>query len=410
MKKLYLLLALALPIAACTPQNVDPENTDPLGTEETVPDPDPEEPQLRPEPEPVIYQEPFLVTSPIFMQFIQNVTYDERDYTYTHVMDEPYAPYGAPGNEDLPPTVPISWEAYPEEGPLTLSLQEGNGEWGFDLELPAGTTSYELSSLVPGKTYSYMVIRNDLDRIVGRGSFTTTGLIHQTYFQPKVRNSRDLGGWTTTDGKRVKYRKLYRGGDLGTSFLNNKGIQEMLRQGIRAELDLREAEDLKGATTSRLGKDISFFNANMKKAYGTLIRDYPEKVAAAFKFTVQCVRDGEPLYFHCSIGRDRTGTMAALFLGLLGVSESDISKEYELLYFSPSDWSLNGGATEFKYSRVYRWAHRYTCDTLWELGGQALGVADNNYNVTFKQRIEAYLLAHGVPQKDIDDFRALMLE
>ena len=102
--------------------------------------------------------------------------------------------------------------------------------------------------------------------------------------------------------------------------------------------------------------------------------------------------------------------MAALFLGLLGVSESDISKEYELLFFSPADWSLNGGATEFTYSRTKQWGHQYTCNVLWELGGTALGAAANDYSVTFAQRIEAYLLSNDVPQADIDDFRSLMLE
>jgi len=254
-----------------------------------------------------------------------------------------------------------------------------------------------------------VVKRDDNGAIVGQGRFETTGLIHQMYFPSNVRNTRDLGGWTTVDGKKVKYRKLFRGGDISSSRLNKKGITAMLNAGIRAEIDLREAEDL-DSQKSRLGDDIAFYNANMSKGYGGLIRDYAGKVAATFEFTVKCLREEKPIYFHCSIGRDRTGTMTALYLGLLGVSESDMSKEYELIFFSPSDWSLNGGATEFTYSRTKKWAHRYTCDTIWELGGQALGVADTDTDVTFKQRAEAYLLANGVSQKDIDDFRSLMLE
>ena len=254
-----------------------------------------------------------------------------------------------------------------------------------------------------------MVTRDDTGAKVGLGSFSTIGLVHQTFFHSKVRNARDLGGWSTTDGKKVKYRQLFRGGEITSSYLNTQGIEEMRREGIRAEIDLREAKDLK-SNTSRLGEDVAFYNADMSKGYGGLIRDYPAKVAATFKFAVKCLREEKPVYFHCSIGRDRTGTMAALFLGLLGVSESDISKEYELLFFSPADWSLNGGKTEFDYSRVKKYGHRYTCDTLWELGGKALGAANNDYTVTFARRIEAYLLSNGVPQQDIDDFRNLMLE
>jgi hypothetical protein len=37
---------------------------------------------------------------------------------------------------------------------------------------------------------------------------------------------------------------------------------------------------------------------------------------------------------HCQGGCDRTGTLSFLLLGLLGVSESDLAKEYELSSFS----------------------------------------------------------------------------
>ena len=365
------------------------------------------QPENHKDPDPVIYQQPFLVTSDIIMQFIQNVTYDERDYSYTHVTDPEYAPYGAPGNADLPPTVPISWELTGDEGPLSLTLDDG--EWSYTQDLSAGTASYELSNLVPGRKYKYKVTRNDTGALVGLGEFETVGLVHQVFFHSKVRNARDLGGWSTTDGKKVKYRKLYRGGDIGSSYLNKTGIKEMLNQGILAELDLREAKDV-NSSKSRLGDDVAFYNADLSKGYGGMIRDYASKVASCFKFVVKCLREDKPVYFHCSIGRDRTGTLAALLYGVLGVSESDISKEYELLFFSPADWSLNGGKTEFDYSRVKQYGLRYACDTIWQLGGKALGVADNNYDVTFKQRAEAYLLANGVPQADIDDFRTLMLE
>lgn len=49
-------------------------------------------------------------------------------------------------------------------------------------------------------------------------------------------------------------------------------------------------------------------------------------------------------------------------------------------------------------------------DTIWSLGGKALGAADSDTSVSFKQRAEAYLLSIGVSQKDIDDLRTLMLE
>ena len=234
-------------------------------------------------------------------------------------------------------------------------------------------------------------------------------MLHLVYYAGKIRNARDLGGWKTTDGKTVKFRKLYRGGLLNGGYLSSDGKKKMLAEGILAELDLREAGD-DASTSSTLGSDILFYNPSIKKAYGTMIRDYPDKVKNSFEFIVRCLREEKPLYFHCSLGRDRTGTITAVILGTLGVSESEMSKEFELLFFSPKDWSLNGGKTEFDYNRTKQWAHKYTCDTIWSLGGKALGVADSDNSVSFRQRVEAYLLSIGVAQKDIDDLRTYMLD
>ena len=42
---------------------------------------------------------------------------------------------------------------------------------------------------------------------------------------------------------------------------------------------------------------------------------------------------GKNLYFHCRIGTDRTGTVAYVLEGLLGVPEEDRVEDYELSFF-----------------------------------------------------------------------------
>lgn len=361
-------------------------------------------------PEPVIIAEPFQVHSEIIEQFLTSVTYDERDYSYTHIFDEPWGAYGAPGELDKPNALELSWESSPEGVPLTLTLKEDESGWTAQYNVKAGATSYSVTNLVPNMSYSYVVkTADENETLVGLGSFRTKGMLHLVYYAGKIRNARDLGGWKTTDGKTVKFRKLYRGGLLNGGYLSSDGKKKMLAEGILAELDLREAGD-DASTSSTLGSDILFYNPSIKKAYGTMIRDYPDKVKNSFEFIVRCLREEKPLYFHCSLGRDRTGTITAVILGTLGVSESEMSKEYELLFFSPKDWSLNGGKTEFDYNRTKQWAHKYTCDTIWSLGGKALGVADSDNSVSFRQRAEAYLLSIGVAQRDIDDLRTYMLD
>ena len=88
-----------------------------------------------------------------------------------------------------------------------------------------------------------------------------------------------------------------------------------------------------------------------------------------------------------------------LLLGVLGVNEGDISKEYEVTQFAPFEWATSGGETTKMTRRVdYRSAANY----IW-----------NNFvgeGETFAQGVEKYLLSIGVAQETITEFRSLMIE
>jgi hypothetical protein len=93
-------------------------------------------------------------------------------------------------------------------------------------------------------------------------------------------------------------------------------------------------------------------------------------------------------------------------MGLLGVREGDIAKEYELTYFAPVGYSVSSSDKQsnpepiFKNTRM-SWVYSDVVPYFWELAGEG----------TFAQGVEKYLLeVAGVSQKDIDDFRNLMLE
>ena len=46
------------------------------------------------------------------------------------------------------------------------------------------------------------------------------------------------------------------------------------------------------------------------------------------------VVNGKSIYFHCRIGADRTGTLAYILEGLLGVVDEERLQDYELTFFS----------------------------------------------------------------------------
>ena len=342
-----------------------------------------------------------LVTDSHVQKYLQEVNYPntnnpdtDAEYNTTRITDYPG---GGPGEADISPKHTIRWTANASAGALDLIVWEG--DWGWKYSLPAGTSSYDLSNLVPGRTYHYQVTSSS-GKTVGQGSFKTRGLLHQVYFEPRGRNGRDLGGWKGLGGKTLAYRKLFRGGAIHGSRTNDKGKAEMRAQGIKAEVDLREADDV--PSKSPLGSDIAFFAPGFDEGYNEMIKRNKPKVKETFCFVVQCLRENKPVYFHCAAGRDRTGTLAVLLEGALGVSESDMAKDYELTYFSPEDWSMSTDKEGNSYYGHVRTTYSYKSirKTIFE----------ETDSGTYQERIVKYLLQIGVPQKDIDDLRSIMLE
>lgn len=143
-------------------------------------------------------------------------------------------------------------------------------------------------------------------------------------------NVRDLGGWAC-DGGTVKYGLLIRGGKLAAA---DRGVL-VGELGIQHDLDLRGregggSEDEPDMTESPLGSDV-WYTRTQQYAW------YALTPVSTWQAYLRCVFDSvthrEPVYFHCTAGADRTGTLACVLEGLLGMSQSDIDKDYELTTF-----------------------------------------------------------------------------
>lgn len=143
-------------------------------------------------------------------------------------------------------------------------------------------------------------------------------------------NVRDLGGWAC-DGGTVRYGLLFRGGKLAAA---DRAVL-VGELSIQHDLDLRGREgggsdDEPDMTESPLGSDV-WYTRTQQYAW------YDLTPVATWQAYLRCVIDAvthrEPVYFHCTAGADRTGTLACVLEGLLGMSQSDIDKDYELTTF-----------------------------------------------------------------------------
>ena len=143
-------------------------------------------------------------------------------------------------------------------------------------------------------------------------------------------NVRDLGGWAC-DGGTVKYGLLIRGGKLSAE---DRAVL-VGEIGIQHDLDLRGREgggsgDEPEMTESPLGSDVWYTRTQQYAWYAlTPVATWQ----AYFRCVIDAVTHREPVYFHCTAGADRTGTLACVLEGLLGMSQSDIDKDYELTTF-----------------------------------------------------------------------------
>lgn len=170
-----------------------------------------------------------------------------------------------------------------------------------------------------------------------------------------VHHFRDIGGYRTRDGRRVKWNTFYRSDKL--SDLTEEDIEYFKALGIKTILDLRSKgevlfspdpniEGVKYINISGMSEldnnkgnfdMVSIFNQNYLENFDGkkfLMDGYRSAVFnnLAYKELLDCMENEErmPILVHCTAGKDRTGFASALILLILGVPEETVIKDYLL--------------------------------------------------------------------------------
>ena len=228
-----------------------------------------------------------------------------------------------------------------------------------------------------------------------------------------VQNLRDLGGYSTKEGRKTKWGIFLRSGDMSAMTKDDQAA--LLRQGIRCVIDLRMAKEIAIApNVFSDSKKVAFFNHDF---WGTRFDDYRSKRKTAtpeeklsdlycagleingfvMAAVMKTLASSEGSFvFHCRSGKDRTGLVAALLLVIAGVPDEVVAEDFGL-------------------STTYLNEPELTEDDLKKPGAYQKGSAPETMMLTLKflrdryGGVEGYLSDQGVSVSEIESIREKIL-
>lgn len=158
-----------------------------------------------------------------------------------------------------------------------------------------------------------------------------------------AKNVRELGGYFTVDGKVTKGHVFLRADALNN--LTREDCEVLYGYGVRCVIDLRSQDEVMREPDKMPGsyQDVEYlhvpiqdhvranryseeFPPSMWQLYRWLLEDSKESFYRIFR-TMAGYEDS-CVMFHCSGGKDRTGTIAMLLLKLAGVDDETIIGDY----------------------------------------------------------------------------------
>ncbi len=177
-------------------------------------------------------------------------------------------------------------------------------------------------------------------------------------------NFRDIGGYKTKDGRRVKWNIFYRSDELAglkeedIEYLKSLGIKTILDYRSKGEVNAKPDPLIEGIENLNISGMKSLDNSDVNFDLFSLIKEskslealgkpgellkkgYLEMVFEnkAFKKLMEYIEypDKMPIIQHCTAGKDRTGIGSALILLALGVPEETVIEDYLLTNIYRSD-------------------------------------------------------------------------
>ena len=316
-------------------------------------------------------------------------------YTWYKKFDATYKTVPEVAKADIYYPVPVTFEWECKEDAVYYLVYLSTSE---DLSNPqcfvTNETTLQVENLFVATDYYWQV-----DAICGGNTLRSeifefsTAKSSRTIVIEGVSNTRDIGGLPTADGNSFKQGMIYRGGKLEN--ITEKGKQQFLYDfGIKTDLDLRTVgEGGAGAGgKSPVSDSVNYFIYDGRYYVGDKgITNENGKKIIADEIRVFANPDNYPVYIHCSLGRDRTGTLVMILQGLCGVGKWDIYMDYEMSMFSYGG-TQDGSNPWADIQKTYAY------------------INDTYSGDSFAEKTENYLLSCGITAEEIATIRSILIE
>lgn len=256
---------------------------------------------------------------------------------------------------------------------------------GREYNMEIGTQkSVTIHNLLTNTKYDYTV---NVDGKEYTGSFKTADTNRFINLKNAI-NTRDIGGYMTDSGKRIKQGVLIRGSEIDglieSSFFLSDEIDTSVFN-FKYDFDLRSSQISSIEYQSRLGANVrhDFYNI---PSYSYLFQDRTNELLHKV-FTDLANPDNYPMYIHDTYGTEKCGIVVFFIQCVLGVSRDDMEFEY----------SISGIGN----------SHEYPMKSL----SPVIAGLDGQKGDTVNQKAIYYLKNHvGVTEAQIESIRRIYLE
>ncbi len=309
-------------------------------------------------------------------------------------------------------------------------------------------------NLMPSTTYYWKVEGDKTGDTSDASSFTTENISVRLIYAEGTSNVRDLGGWSAGVSS-VNYGKIYRGnqlngyGNWGDNKLTEEGLKTFKDDlKVRTEIDLRtQNKDDANQTTNYVDASYPYYKCTIGQytdifetsvwnalpndgntkpdskenkndarrlsyATGNAVRnENAMRLSLKTIFSVLADESNYPVFIHCNAGADRTGTVAFLINGLLGVGEEDLIRDFELTSFSKvSGLRYRSDITDGTFAEIGVMKNDYDNFVAF---GALINAIKSNYGAEGKPlsyAVENFLTGYvGVSREEIESIKRIML-